>query len=272
MALGAARAQGDDSDGGIAARTAAKASKPYRATVTSIARRACAARRGNELDIERVARRRRALPLAATGDYEFIDENGRRYTADMFGAHDTLVTYFWMYGPKRERPCPMCTSLIGSLDTPARDLRERVSLAIIGRSPVSRQLAFARERGWTNLNFYQCVGDDFAKHYRGLAEDGSEWPALDVWVRRGAKVHHFWAGESSGTQDPGQDPHGAPDPAPLWIIRPHPAARKRTVSELGARPVTAARCQPRSRYSSLHIRPPERLLVSQAPRLLDYPA
>ena len=43
-------------------------------------------------------------------------------------------------------------------------------------------------------------------------------PALDVWVRRGAKVHHFWAGESAGTQDPGEDAHGAPDPAPLWII------------------------------------------------------
>ncbi len=91
-------------------------------------------------------------------------------------------------------------------------------MAVIGRSPVARQLAFARERGWTNLNFYQCVGDDFAKDYRGLAEDGSENPALDVWVRRGSKVHHFWAGESAGTQDPGQDPHGAPDPAPLWII------------------------------------------------------
>ena len=31
-------------------------------------------------------------------------------------------------------------------------------------------------------------------------------------------VGHFWAGESAGTQDPGEDPHGAPDPAPLWII------------------------------------------------------
>ena len=123
-----------------------------------------------------------------------------------------------MYGPARERPCPMCTSLLGSFDVPARDLTQRVALAVIGRSPLSRQLAFARERGWRNLKFYQCIGDDFPRDYRGLAPDGSEWPALDVWVKDGSAVRHFWAGESAGTQDPGQDPHGAPDPTPLWTL------------------------------------------------------
>ena len=206
-----------------AAELAAKVSKPYPGDSAQY-RKARTALLAEEIElrrhIARVAEQRRALPLGGeAGKYEFLDENGKTVSlADMFGAHDTLVTYFWMYGPQRERPCPMCTSLIGSLDTPARDLHQRVGMAVIGRSPVARQLAFARERGWTNLNFYQCVGDDFAKDYRGLAEDGSENPALDVWVRRGSKVHHFWAGESAGTQDPGQDPHGAPDPAPLWII------------------------------------------------------
>jgi predicted dithiol-disulfide oxidoreductase (DUF899 family) len=112
----------------------------------------------------------------------------------------------------------MCTSLVGSLDIPAHDIEQRVAIAIVGRSPVARQLAFARERGWRHLRFYQCVGDDFARDYRGLAGDGSEWPALDVWVRRGAAVHHFWGGEGAGTEDPGQDPHGAPEIAPLWNV------------------------------------------------------
>ena len=48
--------------------------------------------------------------------------------------------------------------------------------------------------------------------------DGDEWPALDIWVRRDGKVHHFWGSELGGTQDPGQDPRGAPDPKPLWNI------------------------------------------------------
>ena len=52
-------------------------------------------------------------------------------------------------------------------------------------------------------------GDDFARDYRGLAPDGNEWPALDVWVKRDGKLRHFWAGEMGGTEDPGQDARGA---------------------------------------------------------------
>ena len=170
--------------------------------------------------IENVAKHRRALPMGGEArEYQFLDEQGNTVgLADMFGQHDTLVTYFWMYGPERERPCPMCTSLLGSLDIPAVDLEQRVALTVIGRSPVARQIAFARERGWRNLKFYQCAGDDFPNDYRGLAPDGSEWPALDVWKKNGGKVHHFWAGESGETADPGEDAHGAPDPTPLWTI------------------------------------------------------
>ena len=96
--------------------------------------------------------------------------------------------------------------------------RKRVAFTILGRSPVERQLAFARERGWRNFKFYATVGDDFARDYRGLAPDGSEWASLDVWVKRDGKVHHFWAAENSQTADPGQDSREAPNPSSLWTI------------------------------------------------------
>jgi predicted dithiol-disulfide oxidoreductase (DUF899 family) len=170
--------------------------------------------------LERVAQMRRELPLGGqAGNYDFKDENGKDVgLADLFGPHDTLVTYFWMFGPQRERPCPMCTSFVGSLDTPARDITQRVAMAVLGRSPVARQLAFARERGWRNLSFY-CVGDDFARDYHGLAPDGKEWGALDVWVKRDGVVRHFWGGEiGPEAADPGQDPREAPEIAPLWNV------------------------------------------------------
>jgi len=170
--------------------------------------------------IERVAAMRRALPPGGeiARDYAVRDENGATlHFSDLFGAHDTLLTYFWMYGPERARPCPMCTAFLGSMDIPARDITQNLSIAILGRSPVERQLAFARERGWRNLKFYQ-VEDDFARTYRGLAPNGDEWPALDIWVKQDGKVTHFWGAEMGGTQDPGQDPRLAPDPVPLWNI------------------------------------------------------
>lgn len=171
--------------------------------------------------IQRVAAMRRALPPGGEArSYRFLDENGKEVgLADLFGRHDTLFTYFWMYGPERERPCPMCTSFVGSLDIPAPDIEQRIAIAIVGRSPVSRQLAFARERGWTHLKFYQTVGDDFARDYGGLDAEGDEGAIVTVWQRRGDTVHLFWANEGGfATADPGFDPHLAPDPTPLWNI------------------------------------------------------
>jgi predicted dithiol-disulfide oxidoreductase (DUF899 family) len=104
--------------------------------------------------IQRVAAQRRALPPggAPAKEYRFLDKDGKEIgLADLFGRHDTLFTYFWMYGPERERPCPMCTSFVGSLDIPTPDIEQRIAIAIIGRSPVARQRARARERGWTHL-------------------------------------------------------------------------------------------------------------------------
>lgn len=39
-----------------------------------------------------------------------------------------------------------------------------------------------------------------------------------MWVKRKSQVLHFWGAELGGTEDPGQDARGAPDPTPLWNI------------------------------------------------------
>ena len=195
-------------------------SADYRAARTALLAEEIALRR----QIQRVAEHRRALPPGPVAkNYRFLDEQGAELgLTGLFGQHDTLFTYFWMYGPERERPCPMCTSFVGSLDTPAPDIAQRLSLAIVGRSPVARQLAFARERGWDNLRFYQTVGDDFARDTGALTDgaDGiDEGAAVAVWRRDGADARLFWSAEGGAeTSDPGFDPHLAPDPTPLWNV------------------------------------------------------
>jgi predicted dithiol-disulfide oxidoreductase (DUF899 family) len=86
----------------------------------------------------RVSAQRRALPPGPViaKDYRFLDANGEEVgLAGLFGAHDTLVTYFWMYGPERPRPCPMCTAWLSSVNGNAVDIKQRVALKILGRSP-----------------------------------------------------------------------------------------------------------------------------------------
>jgi predicted dithiol-disulfide oxidoreductase (DUF899 family) len=170
----------------------------------------------------RLTEQRRSLPPGPVieKDYRFKDANGSESgLMDLFGRHDALVTYFWMFGPQRERPCPMCTNWLGAVNGNAADIRQRVALKVLGRSPVPRQLAFAQERGWRDLDFVQTIGDDYAKDIGSLKSDGSEWAAITVFRRDGDQVRLFWAAEMTADMaDPGEDPRLAPDVASLWSI------------------------------------------------------
>jgi predicted dithiol-disulfide oxidoreductase (DUF899 family) len=171
--------------------------------------------------IERVAAQRRALPPGGIvpEDYRFEGESGPVTLSDMFGRHDTLVTYNWMFGPGRERPCPMCTSLLSAYDGEMPDMLQRVAFAVIGRSPIEKLAAFAKERGWRHLQLYSSAGNTFNRDYAGEDPDGDDVPAFNVFTRSGGTVRHFWAEEMGPwTADPGQDPRGAPDVMPLWTV------------------------------------------------------
>jgi len=79
--------------------------------------------------IERVAAQRRALPPGGpvTGAYRFDGESGSLDLQGLFGSHQTLVTYAYMFGPERERPCPMCTNLLDAWDGNAADISQRAA-------------------------------------------------------------------------------------------------------------------------------------------------
>lgn len=192
-------------------------SAAYRAARTALLAEEIELRR----HIERVAAQRRALPPGGqvTGEYRFEGEDGPTDLAGLFGDKQTLVAYSYMFGPQRERPCPMCTNLLGAWEGNAADIGQRVSLVVIARSPIERLVAWKRERGWRNLRLYTDLNGAYSRDYFGLLPDGSEIPALNVFTRRDGLLRHFWSGEMTGsTADPGQDPRGAPDPAPLWMV------------------------------------------------------
>jgi predicted dithiol-disulfide oxidoreductase (DUF899 family) len=171
--------------------------------------------------IERVAEQRRALPPGGEvpKNYRFEGPNGPVTLEQLFGDKQTLITYSYMFGPQRERPCPMCTSLLSAWDGEVPDIQQNAALAVIARSPIERLLGFKKERGWHYLPLYSDVTGEFSRDYHGVTEDGDDIPAYNVFTRRDGKIRLFWAGEmGSATSDPGQDPRGAPDLMPLWTI------------------------------------------------------
>jgi predicted dithiol-disulfide oxidoreductase (DUF899 family) len=175
--------------------------------------------------VGRMAAQLRDLPQGPViENFRFIDETGFEVgLADMFGEHNTLILYSWMFGPERERPCPMCTNFLGPIDANGTDIEQRVAFAVVGRSKVERQRAFAQERGWRNLRFFQTKGDDFTRQMFGDDPQGWDMAALMVLVREGtgedAVVRLHWMIDMNGEMaDPGEDPHMAVDIAPLWNL------------------------------------------------------
>ena len=192
-------------------------SAEYRAARTALLAEELELRR----HIERVSAQRRALPPGGEvrGDYQFQGVDGPTDFAGLFGDKDTLAVYSFMFGPQRERPCPMCTALLGPLDGNAADIDQKIALAVVARSPVERLVAFKQERGWRNLKLYTDLNDGYSRDYFGLLPDGSEIPSFNIFTRKDGVIRHFWSGEMTGdSADPGQDPRGAPDLSPLWNV------------------------------------------------------
>ncbi len=169
--------------------------------------------------IERVAARRRTLPNGGEipKDFEFAGEKSPVHLSELFGDKDTLLVYSMMYGPNRKGPCPMCTSFINSWNGAAINLRQRVAVVVTARSPIERIVEYKSQRGYTNLPFVSDSSGEYTRAY--VNADDADVPGFAVFTKRDGKIHHFYSGEmSSEMADPGQDPRGAPDADPLWMM------------------------------------------------------
>lgn len=167
----------------------------------------------------RVAELRRALPPGGeiVQDYRFDGPEGPVRLSELFGEHDTLIVYSMMYGPQRDDGCPMCSSMLDAWDGEARHVERRAALAVVARSPIERIVAYAEQRGWTDLSFYADACGDYTTDYVG--ERDADAPAYTVFQRRDGVIRHFYSGEATTEMaDPGQDPHTAPDMNPLWVL------------------------------------------------------
>ena len=133
-----------------------------------------------EIELRRHIERVAALPPGGVvrGDYRFEGEDGVTDFAGLFRGHPTLVAYSYMFGPQRERPCPMCTNLLGAWEGNAADIDQHASLVVIARSPIERLLAWKQTRGWRNLRLYSDLNGAYSRDYFAVSSEGEDIPAL----------------------------------------------------------------------------------------------
>jgi predicted dithiol-disulfide oxidoreductase (DUF899 family) len=173
-------------------------------------------------EVERVAALRRKLPLGGPArDYEFEERTGAGTCtvkmSELFGDKDTLVIYSYMFGPQMKAACPSCTSILDSLDGAAPHVTQRVSLAVVAKSPIARIRAFTDQRGWRNLRLLSSAGNSYNLDYHGETEDGAQRPILNVFVRKAGAIRHAYATELLfAPTAKGQNPRHVDMIWPLW--------------------------------------------------------
>lgn len=179
---------------------------------------------------ESVAAQRRALPLGGevpddytfqeiVGDYGKSKKRQVRMSELFENGKDTLILYNFMYGPNMKRPCPMCTSIIDSMDGAARHVTQRVNLAVVAKSPIERIREFAKERGWRHVRLLSSGGSSYNHDYGGEDENGEQMPAMNVFVRRDGKIFHSWNTELMfARREAGQDFRHVDSIWPLWNL------------------------------------------------------
>lgn len=172
--------------------------------------------------IEAAAVARRALPLGGEVPEDFVFEECDRggsvrsvRLSELFLPHSpTLVIYSYMFGAKRQEPCPMCTSFLDGLNGVIAHLRQRAALAVVAQSSPKRLFDWAEARGW-RLRVLSAAKNRYNALYVPWADADGSMAALHVFAKRDGKIHHTYAMEMSEA-DPGQDSRGGDLLSPVF--------------------------------------------------------
>jgi predicted dithiol-disulfide oxidoreductase (DUF899 family) len=193
-------------------------SREYRAARDQLLHAEMALRR----QIEAVAAQRRALPAGGAVPEDYIFEEGGDARpvrlSELFGDKSVLLFYGFMYGPAMELPCPSCSSILDGLDGQAPHIAQRAALAVVARSPITRVLAAARERGWSRLRLVSSANNSYHPDYHCETPQGAQRPILNVFIRDpdGAIRHSYATELAFAPCESGQDPRHVDSIWPLW--------------------------------------------------------
>jgi len=167
----------------------------------------------------KVAAQRAALPPGGEvpTDYVFEAAGGKKVKLSQLfqPGQDTLILYSFMYGPKSKEACPMCTSLLDGLDGQSDHIRQRVGFAVVATHPIARIRAHAKKRGWRRLQLLSSAKNSYNLDYYGEDVGGNQWSMLNVFSRRGGRIHHTFGTELTFL-DRGHDTCHVDAIWPLW--------------------------------------------------------
>ena len=179
---------------------------------------------------EAVASVRRSLPSGGVvpNDYVFDgrDASGRsaqiKFSELFEPGKNTLFIYNMMFprAPNEDLPCPSCTQFLDSFDGVVEHASQRINVAVVVKTELSRALEHTKNRGWRRMRLLSSADNTYNHDYHGESDDGSQQLSmLNVFYRDGDAIRHFWGSELLFEEpDPGQDQRHGDSIDPLWNL------------------------------------------------------
>ena len=174
-----------------------------------------------------VSQERRNLPMVKVDkDYLFEGSDGPVKLRDLFGRHDQLIVYHFMFDPDWEQGCKSCSHFIDNSQGAIVHLTARnTAFAVVSRAPLAKIERFKKRMGWTfpwlssfgtdfNYDFHVTLDRDRGSveyNYTNAGElvkahklwsDKGELPGLSVFLRAGGDVFHTYSTYQRGLDLP----------------------------------------------------------------------
>ncbi len=174
-----------------------------------------------------LSRERRELPMVKLDkDYVFDGPNGRVNLRDLFGRHDQLIVYHFMFDPDWDQGCKSCSHFMDNSQGAIVHLAARnTAFAVVSRAPLEKIERFKKRMGWTfpwlssfgtdfNYDFHVTLDKDRGSveyNYasagelvkaRKLWSEKGELPGLSVFLRQAGEVFHTYSTYQRGLDLP----------------------------------------------------------------------
>ncbi|WP_027834372.1 DUF899 domain-containing protein [Maritalea myrionectae] len=165
---------------------------------------------------DEVAAARRKLPFVKLDkDYAFETVRGPERLEDLFGPHDQLLIYHFMYGPDWEAGCPSCSFWADSFDgNDAHFAARNVAFKVVSRGPLDRLQAYRKRMGWRfdwvsaasspfNFDFgvsFEEAQPDKQYNYRPAPDLVGERPGISAFYKDDEGIYHTYSTFGRGVE------------------------------------------------------------------------
>ena len=167
-------------------------------------------------ELDALAEERQALPwVRVEQDYTLETSQGPRSLSQLFGSHDQLIVYHFMYGPNWRQPCDGCSAWAAALNGTLEQIHAKnAELICVSRAPIEQILAVQAERGWTftwassyassfNRDFHMSADEDCPWQDIGTERvfyDRGESGGINVFAKTSEGVYHTYSAHNRGIQ------------------------------------------------------------------------